>query len=139
MNGTDLQASQSGSQPVPSEAAPNAAIDRKGWIASGSLIGAILASTCCIVPLALVTLGISGAWIGSLTALEPYKPYFIAATAILLGAGFWQVYGKLKPACEEDSYCANPVSGRITKGALWLATLLVLLAATIGFWAPLFY
>ncbi len=39
--------------------------------ATGSVIGAVLASSCCIVPLLLVTLGVSGAWIGSLSALEP--------------------------------------------------------------------
>lgn len=139
MNGLDVPASPSETQAAPGEAAQRRGITAKGGIATGSLIGAFLASTCCIVPLALVTLGISGAWIGSLTALEPYKPYIIAVTAILLGAGFWQVYGRPKPACEKDSYCANPASGRITKGALWLATLLVLSAATIGYWAPLFY
>jgi mercuric ion transport protein len=139
MNGLDLQASPPESQPAPSEAVQRLAITRKGGLATFSLIGAFLASTCCVVPLVFVTLGISGAWIGNLTALEPYKPYLIAATVILLGAGFWQVYVKPKPVCEKDSYCANPVSGRIIQGVLWLATLLVLLAATIAYWAPLFY
>jgi hypothetical protein len=45
--------------------------DRKGVFAALGLAGAFLASACCILPLALVTLGISGAWIGNLTALEP--------------------------------------------------------------------
>ena len=34
---------------------------RKGIAATGSVIGAVLASSCCIVPLLLVTLGVSGA------------------------------------------------------------------------------
>ena len=112
---------------------------RKRLVAAGSVIGAILASSCCIGPLVLLTLGVSGAWIGNLTVLEPYKPYFIAVTLVFLGLGFWQVYFKPKKACEEDSYCANPKSGRITKVALWFATGLILLAATIDYWAPLFY
>lgn len=107
--------------------------------AAGSLVGAVLASSCCIVPLVLVSLGISGAWIGSLTALEPYKPHFVAATVVLLGAGYWQVYVKPRRACAEGSYCASPSSGRITKAILWLATVVVVLAATINYWAPLFY
>ena len=49
---------------------------RKGWLAAGGVVGAFLASACCIGPLVLLTLGISGAWIGNLTALEPYKPIF---------------------------------------------------------------
>jgi mercuric ion transport protein len=114
--------------------------DTKNRIAAtGSIIGAILASSCCIVPLVLVTLGASGAWIGNLAVLEPYKPYFAAVTFVFLGFGYWQVYRKPKIACEEGSYCASPASDRITKGTLWIATILVLLALTIDFWAPLFY
>ena len=36
--------------------------------ASGGTLGAILASSCCIAPLLLLSLGISGAWIGNLTS-----------------------------------------------------------------------
>ena len=107
--------------------------------AMGSLIGAILASSCCIVPLVLVTLGASGAWIGNLTGLEPYKPIFAAITFVFLGFGYWQVYRKPALVCMEGSYCASPASDRIVKGALWIATALVVLALTIDFWAPLFY
>ena len=112
---------------------------KKQIAATGSVIGAVLASSCCILPLVLVTLGASGAWIGNLTALEPYKPIFAAITFVFLGFGYWQVYRKPKIACEEGSYCATSASNRIAKGALWSATALVLLALTIDFWAPLFY
>ena len=112
---------------------------RKGIAATGCVIGAVLASSCCIVPLLLVTLGISGAWIGSLSALEPYKLWFVAVTTIFLGIGFWQVYWKAKQECEEGSYCASPKSDQVVKIALWSATLLVVLALTIAYWAPIFY
>lgn len=113
--------------------------NQRGWFAAGGVIGAVLASTCCIAPLVLLTLGISGAWIGTLTALEPYKPYFAVVALIFIGLGFRQVYFKAKPACVDGSYCAKPQSTLITKTALWLATVLVLLALTIDWWAPLFY
>lgn len=109
------------------------------WLAAAGISGALIASSCCVVPLLLVTLGISGAWIGNLTALEPYKPYFLSVTILLLATGFWYVYLKPKKDCDEGSYCARPSSSRITKSALWIATLLVLLSATVDFWAPLFY
>lgn len=112
---------------------------RNQLVAAGSVLGAILASSCCIVPLVLITLGASGAWIGNLTALEPFKPIFVGVTMILLGFGFWHVYRKPKEACEDGSYCATDTSSRITKSALWIATVLVLLALTIDYWAPLFY
>lgn len=119
---------------------PTETTDRKpGWFALGGVIGAILASTCCIAPLLLLTLGVSGAWIGNLTALEPYKPLFAGVALVFIGLGFRQVYFKPKPACAGDSYCARPASSVIAKTALWLATALVVLALTIDGWAPLFY
>lgn len=113
--------------------------DRSGWLATGALIGAGLASACCVVPLLLVTLGISGAWIANLTALEPYKPYVAVITLALLGFGFWHVYFKPKPPCADGSYCARPQSARITKAVLWLGLAIVILALSIDWWAPLFY
>ena len=114
--------------------------DRKrGIAATGGVVGAVLASSCCIGPLVLIALGASGAWIGSLTALKAYQPVFVTLTLGFLGFGFWQVYGKSKKACEEGSYCATSASDRIVKGALWAATLLVAVALTTDLWAPLFY
>jgi mercuric ion transport protein len=112
---------------------------KEGWLAAAGLIGAILASSCCVLPLLFVTLGISGAWIGNLTALEPYKPYVAGVALVFIGLGFRQVYAKPAPACVDGSWCARPRSAGIAKTALWLATVVVLLALTINWWAPLFY
>ena len=65
---------------------------RQGLIAAGGLLGALAASSCCIMPLALFGLGVSGAWIGNFTRLAPYQPYFIAATLAFLGYGYWLVF-----------------------------------------------
>ncbi len=111
---------------------------RKGLIAAGGLIGAVLASTCCIAPLLLITLGVSGAWMGSLTVLAPYQGYVIAATLGFLGTGFWYVYWKPKQACEDGSYCASPTSDRVIKITLWFATALVALALGVNFILPFF-
>src|SRR5882724_8305050 len=46
--------------------------------ATGGLLGAVAASSCCMLPLLLFTLGASGPWIGMLVRLAPYQPYFIA-------------------------------------------------------------
>lgn len=112
---------------------------RDGWLAAGGVIGAILASTCCVVPLVLVMLGVSGAWIGNLTMLEPYKPLFAAVALVFVGLGFWHVYFRTERECAEGSYCARPRSSIITKSALWIATILIAAALTINWWAPYFY
>jgi len=124
-------------------AAPDRAVTddkvRKGLIAGLSVLGAIGASACCIIPFALFTLGISGAWIGNLTAFAPYKPLFVAGTLAFLALGFYLVYRRPKAAaCADGSYCARPSSHRIAKTGLWIATVLVLLAMTFSYWFPLF-
>jgi len=112
---------------------------KRNAAAAGGVIGAVLASSCCIGPLILITLGASGAWIGNLTALKAYQPVFVTVTLAFLGFGFWLVYGKSNQTCEGGPNCATPTSNRIVKSALWIATVLVAVALTTDFWAPLFY
>lgn len=107
-----------------------------GWLAAGGVLGAVLASSCCIGPLLLLSVGVSGAWIGNLTALAPYQPLFLAVTFVFLAAGFWKVYRKPKAECEEGSYCASPAASRVLKLALWLATALALAAVGVNVLAP---
>ena len=109
----------------------------KGLLAIGGLAGALLASTCCVAPLVLLTLGISGAWIGNLTALAPYQGYFTVGTLMMLVAGFWIVYWKPRKACAEGTYCASSASDRIIKIALWAATVVIGIALTVDWWTPL--
>ncbi len=111
--------------------------NRKRVLAAGGMLGAVLASTCCIAPLVLLMLGVSGAWMSNLTALAPYQGYFTVATLAFLSFGFWTVYWKPKKACAEGSYCATPAADRIIKLALWSATVLVTIAMTTELWAPL--
>lgn len=119
---------------------PDTTDRRRGRVlAAGGFIGALLASSCCVVPLLLVTLGVSGAWIGNLTALASYKWYFLLVAGMLLAAAFWYTYFKAQKVCGEHTACSLPASGRITRMVVWLATLLVLLSATVNLWAPWFY
>ena len=106
-----------------------------GWFATLGVAGAVLSSACCIVPLVLFGLGISGAWIGNLTALEPYKPIFLMFSAALIVAGFVSLRRRRR-ACAADGYCASPLSTRITTGALWLAVVVLVLAAAWPYLVP---
>jgi len=113
-------------------------VGSKRLFAAGGLIGALLASSCCILPLLLITLGVSGAWMSNLTAPAPYQGYFITATLIFLAAGYWYVYFKPKQDCENGTYCASAQSDRLIKSVLWVATLLIVLALGVNFVVPLF-
>ena len=107
---------------IPASPEPNS---RTGLFATGGLIGAFLASSCCVPPLLFVSLGLSGAWIGQLTALSPYQPYFLVSALALLGAGFWQAYRRKPEVCAPGTICAKPAAGRLTKSVLWIGTVLV--------------
>lgn len=110
---------------------------RKTLVSLVSILGGIASMACCVIPFALFILGVSGAWIGNLTALAPYKPLFIAGTLASLGVGFFMVYRKPRLACADGSRCAQPSSDRTAKIGLWTAAVLVILAITFSYWFPL--
>ena len=110
---------------------------RKTWVAAGGILGAVAASSCCILPLVLFSLGIGGAWIGNLTSLAPYQPIFVVITLGFLGYGYWLVYRKPKAICADGSGCARPLPNRIVKLGLWLATTLVAAAIAFPYVAPM--
>src|SRR6516165_8482727 len=83
--------------------------------ALGGLLGALVASSCCIMPLVLFGLGVSGAWIGNLTRLAPYQPIFIAASLACLGAGAWLVRRESVRTCAEGEACARTAPNRLVK------------------------
>jgi len=96
------------------------------WGLVGAVTAAVGASVCCIGPLLLLALGIGGVWVGSLTAMERYRPYWMAATLVFLGVAFFRVYRRPKAvACTPGSACSSD-RGRRNKILLWVVTALVL-------------
>jgi len=83
----------------------------RGPTGSGALfvggLAALLASACCLGPLVLVALGLSGAWIGNLTLLEPYRPFFVAGALVALFFAGRRIFRPAK-ACQPGDVCALP-------------------------------
>jgi mercuric ion transport protein len=108
----------------------------------GSLIAggvaALLASACCLGPLILITLGISGAWIGNLAALEPYRPWFLGAALVAMVFAWRQIYRPDK-ACEPGDVCAVPRVWTTYKVIFWIVALLIVVALGFPYLLPLFY
>ena len=109
----------------------------RGALFAGGL-AAILASTCCLGPLVLLLLGFSGAWIGNLTALEPYRPMFVAAAVVASFFAYRQIF-RPAVACAPGEVCAVPQVRTTYKAMFWLVAVLVLIAVSFPFVAPLFY
>jgi mercuric ion transport protein len=101
-------------------------------------LAAILASTCCLGPLILVALGLSGAWIGNLTRLEPYRPFFIAGALIALFFAGRRIFRPAK-RCEPGEVCAVPRTRRIYGILFVTASVLVLIALVFPYVVKLFY
>lgn len=101
-------------------------------------VAALLASTCCLGPLVLLTLGVSGAWIGNLTALEPYRPIFISVALVALFFA-WRRIWRPTMVCTPGNMCAIPQVKRIYKLLFGAVSGLVLIALVFPYIAPWFY
>ena len=113
-----------------------------GRTGSGALlvggVAAILASTCCLGPLVLVALGLSGAWIGNLTLLEPYRPFFIGGALVALFFAGRRIFRPAQ-ACQSGEVCAVPRTRRVYKIIFWIVSALVLVALVYPYVAKFFY
>lgn len=109
----------------------------RGALAAGGL-AAILASTCCLGPLVLVGLGFSGAWIGNLTLLEPYRPFFIGAALLALLLAWRRIYRPVQD-CKPGEVCAMPQVRTTYKLIFWIVAALVLVALGFPYVMPFFY
>lgn len=109
----------------------------RGALVAGGL-AAILASTCCLGPLVLVALGVSGAWIGNLTSLEPYRPVFIGAALVALFFAGRRIF-RPAAACRPGEVCAIPQVRAAYKLVFWIVVSLVLIALGFPYVLPLFY
>lgn len=101
-------------------------------------VAAILASTCCLGPLLLVALGFSGAWIGNLTLLEPYRPLFIG-TALLAMLFAWRRIYRPASKCKPGEVCALPQVKATYKVIFCFVAALVVIALAFPYILPLFY
>ncbi len=120
------------SQPGPS----NPPTGRGALFAGG--LAAILASTCCLGPLILLSLGISGAWISNLTLLEPYRPIFIGAALIALFFAYRRLF-RAPAACKPGEVCAIPQVNATYRLLFWVVAALIVVALAFPYVAPLFY
>lgn len=109
----------------------------RGALVTGGL-AAILASTCCLGPLVLVTLGFSGAWISNLTVLEPYRPIFIGAALLSLYFAYRRIFQPVQ-ACKPGEVCAIPQVRSLYKLIFWIVAALAAVALAYPYLLPLFY
>lgn len=114
-----------------------AVLDTK-WSLVAGILAAIGASVCCVGPLVLLALGIGGAWIGTLTAFEPYRPLFIGLTLLFLALAFRKLY-LVPQVCAPGETCAHPQIRKRQRLVFWAVVVLLVGLLAAPRFAPLFY
>lgn len=109
----------------------------KGWGATGfGVLGALAMTSCCILPLVLVSFGVTGVFIAQLSALYAYKWYTFALSAAFLGYGFYKAYKPVAAEACADGTCARPISRRAMRATLWIAAAVVVVAMAFPYITP---
>ena len=109
----------------------------KGWAATGfGVLGALAMTSCCILPLVLVSFGVTGVFIAQLGALYAYKWYTFALSAAFLGYGFYKAYKPVAAEACAHGTCARPINRRVMRATLWSATAIVAVAMAFPYITP---
>ena len=105
----------------------------------GGGLAALAASACCLGPLVLVSVGIGGAWVSTLTKLEPFRPLFIGVALLCMVLAYRKIYRAPAAAdCTPGSVCALPRTNSRNRVLFWVVSLLVGIALAYPYLVTLF-
>jgi mercuric ion transport protein len=104
--------------------------ERSLLLGAGTVLSAVAASLCCILPVVVATLGVGSAALGGW--FEPARPYFLALTVLFLALGFYQAYRPRE--CPPGQECAVPARLRRQRILLWILTPVALLLMTFPYY-----
>ena len=90
----------------------------EGTSLSTGVLSALGASVCCSLPFALVSMGVAGAWVSQLRALEGLFPVFVLLALAAFSFAFYRLY--LRPV-----QCA-PDALRSQRTAFWITLALAI-------------
>ncbi|PTN07645.1 mercuric ion transport protein [Nitrosomonas aestuarii] len=107
------------------------------WLGIGTILATIGASICCVGPLLLLSLGIGGAWMSTLTSMETVRPFFLILTLIFIGLGYRKLY-LIPERCEEGEACASPDVKQKQRVIFWIGSGLILLLLALPWYVPYF-
>lgn len=105
------------------------------WPIIGGLLAAAGASICCAGPLVLLLLGISGSWISTLTAFDPFRPFFITIVIGLFSWVGWQVHRPIEQ-CPDGSVCAIPEMRKRYQIMYWAVLSASIILVLSPYWIP---
>lgn len=95
--------------------------------------GALIASSCCVVPLALAGLGASSAVFSGFNVLAGLQPLLLGGAALALAVAWMMVLRQPAAGCNTDVSCGAPDTKQRTVALLSAGTVIVGLALV---WTP---
>jgi mercuric ion transport protein len=101
------------------------------------LLAAITASLCCITPVLALIAGTSGI-ASTFSWIEPFRPYLIGLTILVLGFAWYQ---KLKPQKEIDCECETDEKSKFiqSKNFLGIVTVFAIIMLAFPYYSGIFY
>jgi len=84
--------------------------NKSGWLIAGGVLAALVASICCVGPLILTILGISGAAV--LAKFEFLRMPMLLVVGLAFGIAGYSLFKK-RNSCEPGSICADPKKFRL--------------------------
>ena len=101
------------------------------------LLTAIAASLCCITPVLALVAGTSGL-ASTFSWLEPFRPYFIGLTILVLGFAWYQ---KFKPKKQIDCNCETEEKPKFIQSKMFLGivTAFAIVMLAFPYYAHIFY
>lgn len=110
---------------------------RENKLIGAGLLTAITASLCCITPVLALIAGTSGI-ASTFSWLEPFRPYLIGLTILVLGFAWYQ---KLKPQKEIDCECETDEKPKFiqSKKFLGIVTVFAIIMLAFPYYSSIFY
>lgn len=105
---------------------------------AGGILAGVGASVCCVGPLLLLSLGIGGAWIAHLIALEPYRPIFAVLAVVFLALAFRRLY-LVPQSCTVGDDCAADRTRNVQRILFWVLTPITLGLIASPWILPIFF
>jgi mercuric ion transport protein len=104
----------------------------------GGVLAGIAGSVCCVGPLALVSVGVGGAWVANLTAMQAWSPVFVVLAVLAFGFAAYKLFYVPK-VCAPGTPCADPRTLRNQRIVFAIAVPLVAALLSFPLYASWFY
>ena len=124
---------------TPAAASPAAPASPKWFAALGLVagLGAVVASSCCVIPLGLAALGAGASVLGGLEMVAAWRVPLLSVSALAIVGGWGAWWLKRPVACASGAGCASPQRSRATLALLLCASIIVLAAASWSYIDPM--